>query len=349
MGISLRNIATELNISTAAASRALNDRPGVSDELRAKVKETAGRLGHSNHAGTGRMSGARPSNRKGLQTVAVLYGHIGGNILAGLQRGMDDLLRSHGYQIRRFLFDPDREAATEHQRECAVKEILKDETIVGIMACYIRFSDVQISALYKQGKAVVLLESPTEFGRCVLINQARGAAKAVMHFVETGRRHIGLILPPEDGGGVWQARLEGYRTALHDKGLMYHPDLTVYAEWLGSAPGAATTRKLLAQAPSVDAVLYGSDSLAAGGLLALRAMNRSVPDDIAVIGFDDDPMNDALVPPLASVRQPFEKTAAAGVGLLLDSLEKGDASHRVLSLETELVLRVSGGPGRSAS
>lgn len=213
--------------------------------------------------------------------------------------------------------------------------------MVGVATCYFRLSDVLLQRLYQAGMRVVMMEHAAEFGRCVTIDQARAAHRATRHMALRGRKRIGYVLPAEDEAPVWRQRLDGYRRALRERRLSYNPARIVHPDWVGVATGERATRELLQRAPDTDGILYGSDTLAAGGLHALRLLNKKVPDDIAVIGFDDEEFPPVLVPPLTSVRQPIEKMAQTALQLLIESIQKRDTSPRAVKLDTELVLRES--------
>jgi DNA-binding LacI/PurR family transcriptional regulator len=102
-------------------------------------------------------------------------------------------------------------------------------------------------------------------------------------------------------------------------------------------------RRLLKAAPDLDALFAASDLMAAGALNVLRAAGRAVPDDVAVVGFDDSPLAAATEPPLTSVRQPIEEMGRELVRLLAESLERSHRVHRRVLLSTELVPRASSG------
>ena len=337
MKVSLKDIAKELGISTAAVSKALNDLPGVSDALRVKVKQTAQRMGYTKYI---KASIVNAYERK-MKFIAVLYGPVGGNLVGEIQAGIDDQIRRRGYYELRYMIDTFHDMDTERQKELFLSKISEERGMVGVLSCYVKLSDVLISKLYKQNLPVVLLESETEFGRCVTIDNVRASYKAASKLVELGRRKIGCVMPPEDSDRIWHDRFTGYRRALRDAGIQYDPSLIVYENWIAVKPGGLATKMLLEQNPGVDAVLYGSDKLAYGGLKMLRDLGKKVPQDVAVIGFDDEELSIAVQPSLSSVRQPIRKMAETGLTLLLDSIEKGDLSPRNVQLDTELMLRGS--------
>jgi DNA-binding LacI/PurR family transcriptional regulator len=140
--------------------------------------------------------------------------------------------------------------------------------------------------------------------------------------------------------GVGIDRLEGYLEGLVELGLGRDDRLISSGDFTYEG-GAASMRALLAAAPDLDAVFAASDLMAAGALSVLRAAGRSVPGDVAIVGFDDSPLAAATEPPLTSVRQPIEEMGRELVRLLAESLERPRGAKRRVLLSTELVPRAS--------
>ncbi len=163
-----------------------------------------------------------------------------------------------------------------------------------------------------------------------------GAEKAVKHLLERGRRRIATIAGPQDMIGG-QDRLTGYRTALRDsdrRSIVAVGDFT-------RESGAIAMRQLLEDDPQLDAVFIANDLMAIGAMQALRQAGRSVPDDVAIVGFDDIEAARYTDPPLTTVRHPIVEQAAAMVKLLLSLLERGETVTDPVILSTELVVRES--------
>lgn len=165
-----------------------------------------------------------------------------------------------------------------------------------------------------------------------------GAKAAVRHLVKHGRGMIATIAgPPDMSPGI--DRLRGYRAAIADAGLSDH-GLIVYGDF-GMASAEHAVYRLLDRRPALDAVFAASDLMAAGALRALRRAGRRVPDDVAVIGFDDSPLALCTEPKMTTVRQPLkemgERLATELLGLIARS---GQDPFRVV-LDTTLVIRQS--------
>jgi DNA-binding LacI/PurR family transcriptional regulator len=140
--------------------------------------------------------------------------------------------------------------------------------------------------------------------------------------------------------GVGQDRLDGYRDGLAAAGLAAADDLVEAGDFTEEGGAAAMGRLLQRPGPPVDAVFAASDLMAAGALRALRAAGRRVPEDVAVVGFEDSAVARYAQPPLTTVRQPIEEMGRQATRLLLAKVA-GEAGGMHLILDVELVVRAS--------
>jgi beta-galactosidase len=167
------------------------------------------------------------------------------------------------------------------------------------------------------------------------IDNVAGAEMAVRHLLAQGRRRIAAIGGPADTVAA-RDRLAGYHNVLRAAGRQPVVETGDFSR----ASGVAAAHRLLATDPALDAIFAANDLMAIGALTALRAAGRRVPEDIAVVGFDDIEAAAYTAPPLTTVRQPFADLALTAVGLLLASLDGRPADSR--TLPAELVVRESG-------
>ena len=171
----------------------------------------------------------------------------------------------------------------------------------------------------------------------VTVDQISGGALVAEHLINRGCRRIATISGPLDTP-AGQDRLNGFRDAMRDQG---RPDVVVVEGEFTWESGAAAMERLLTECPEVDGVFIASDLMANGALSVLRKHGRSVPDDVAVVGFDDSSAALACDPPLTTVRQPVEDMAAEMARLLLRQIERNDAPHASVVFEPTLVIRES--------
>jgi DNA-binding LacI/PurR family transcriptional regulator len=166
-----------------------------------------------------------------------------------------------------------------------------------------------------------------------------GARSAVDHLIAGGRRVVATIGGPPDMVASMD-RLAGYRDALADGGLGTHPTLEATADFTQDG-GAAAMKRLLAARPDIDAVFAASDLMAAGAMSVLDAAGRRIPQDVAIVGYDDSPVASTARPQLSSVRQPIEEMGQETARLLIDLVEGVDRVPRRVILATELIRRAS--------
>jgi DNA-binding LacI/PurR family transcriptional regulator len=168
-------------------------------------------------------------------------------------------------------------------------------------------------------------------------DNAVGAETAVRHLIESGRKSVATVAgPPDMGPGI--DRLRGYRKVTNEAGM---PSLVVYGDFVNPSSAEHATRRLLDLRPGVDAVFAASDFMATGVMRALRRSGRRIPDDVAVIGFDDGQLALHTDPPLTTVRQPIEQIGARMTQELLTRMGDSSCDPCHVILDTELVLRDS--------
>jgi DNA-binding LacI/PurR family transcriptional regulator len=171
------------------------------------------------------------------------------------------------------------------------------------------------------------------------VDNEGGARQAVEHLLSIGRRKIAVVAGPQDmGAGV--ARLAGYRQAVEAAGLACDDGLVGYGDFSEDS-GAAAARELLVRRPDLDALFAASDLMASGAMRVLKESGRRIPDDVAVVGFEDSVVARQTDPPLTTVYQPVEEMGREMARLLTERI-RGDAGEGAsVLLDTHLVRRVS--------
>ncbi|TDC05538.1 beta-glucosidase [Nonomuraea longispora] len=323
----LETVAARAHVSRATVSRVVNGETSVSPEVRATVMRAVRELGYVPNAA------ARSLVTRRTNTVALVLSvpRQGGDPLtAAVVQYVTSMLEGAGKQITLMLAD----TAESHRRIVShVEGRLSD----GVVLLPPDRGDTLAERLSRTGVPIVLLGKPAVASLVpyVDVDNAGGAAAATEHLVARGRRHIGMVCGPMDLISI-QDRLAGHRAALHRAGL--RPLLTP-ADGYTRASGAAAARRLIEDNPSLDAIFAAGDQLAIGALRAARKAGRRVPDDLAIVGFDDIDAASATTPPLTTVRVPVAEQALALARLLMSRLDGGHATSVVLP--ARLVVRDS--------
>jgi DNA-binding LacI/PurR family transcriptional regulator len=249
---------------------------------------------------------------------------------AGLVHGVSQELEAADKQLVLMLAG----SAASHER---IERSVAAHHVDGVMLSSLHGADPLPAALTRLGVPVVCNErtlGPASVPY-VGVDNLGGAEAAVRHLIASGRRRVATIAgPPDMIAGI--DRLAGYRAALGDgarRSIVEVGDFT-------SDSGAEAMRHLLAGEPDLDAVFAASDLMADGALQTLRRAGRRVPDDVAVVGFDDIDLARYTDPPLTTIRQPIVGIGRRMARQLL-SLVAGQEIEPIVTLPTELVIRES--------
>jgi DNA-binding LacI/PurR family transcriptional regulator len=214
----------------------------------------------------------------------------------------------------------------------------------GVLLVSLPTSDPLAGRLAARGIPVVASGPPSdsELVSHVDVDNRAGAARAIAHLASGGRRCIATVTGRQDMPAAHD-RLVGYREGLQAAGLPYHDSLVEAGDFTREG-GARAMRFLLVKHPRLDAVFAASDVMAEGALQVLAEAGRRVPEDVAVVGFDDHPLAATLQPPLSSVRQPIEEMGREMARLLMDIVHSPDRQPRNVILSTRLEVRASSAP-----
>ncbi len=337
MATTIKDIAKELGVSTAAVSKALNNRPGIGLPLKLRIEKKAQELGYAPYL-KARQTGMY---ERSLKYLAVIYAKAGEHLVGEIESGIKETIKDSGFYELHYTVDVYNDLYDEQRKEVFLDKIISEKGVCGLISAFLSLSGSTIAKLQKNNIPVVLLNNYSDYGQCVVIDNIEASFKVTKKLIELGHKKIGLIMPEESKESIWQDRLEGYKKALKENKLPYDPYLIVYEHTFDLKEAGLATKVLLEREPSVTAIIYGSDLQAYGGLKMLRELEKNIPDDVAVIGFDDMPFSRISNPPLTSVKQPMRKMGQMGARLLLDAIAEKKFPNKVVTLKSELILRRS--------
>jgi DNA-binding LacI/PurR family transcriptional regulator len=292
MNATLADVATAAGVSIATASRVFAHSKRVSDDARARVHEAAVRLDYVRH----RV--APPRN--GIRSAAIV-------VRTGHQRLFGDafyprLIASAGAELAAHQVLLLVVSVTDATLG-TVGRYLHGGHVDGLIVVSDHGPDALSASLATYGRPLIVVGRPPTAAAYVDADNRGGARSAVEYLLARGRTRIAHVAGPKDTSAAVD-RLAGYRDGMRDAG---HTDLPVaYGDW-SHASGAHAMERLLDRRPRLDAVFVASDAMAAGAIRALARLGRRVPDDVAVIGFDDHVLAAQLTPALTTVRQPIEE------------------------------------------
>lgn len=325
----LEEVAARAGVSRATVSRVVNGRQTVTPEIRESVLRAIQELGYVPN------SAARSLVTQRTDSVALVVSEPPTRVFSD-DPMFSTVIRSASLELEK----ADRQVvlmlASSPRSHARIERFIAGGHVDGVMLISMHGADPLPAALARMGVPVVSYGRPAVPVPLPYVDNDNmgGAELAVRHLLERGRRRIATIAGPQDMI-AGQDRLTGYRNALRGsdrRSIVAVGDFT-------RESGAVAMRHLLEDDPGLDAVFAANDMMAIGALQTLRQAGRRVPDDVAVVGFDDIEAARYTEPPLTTVRHPVAEQAAAMVRLLLNLFDGGPADPVILP--TELVVRES--------
>jgi DNA-binding LacI/PurR family transcriptional regulator len=327
----LADIARLAGVATSTVSRALNDSPLIAEETKERIRSIAREHDFQINAF------ARQLRLKQSRTIAfVTHAYhkefsvadlFGLEIMGGISFG----LYANGYDMLVIHVDP---GDTQW-----VYEYLDTGRVDGFILMTSTRKQYHIRTLLDAGAPFIAwgIPGPNQTYPSVSGDNITGGKLATRHLIKSGRQRIAFLGGPPEEVEV-QQRLQGYKTVLTKAGKKANPALIAYGDFSNTS-GAAAMEKLLDQAPKLDAVFVNSDLMAIAAMDVIRAHGRRVPEDVAVVGYDDLSIAAHSNPPLTTIRQNVPLAGKLLAQNLIQYLQTGFVKNE--SIPVELVVRQS--------
>jgi LacI family transcriptional regulator, galactose operon repressor len=332
MSVTIRDVARAAGVSTATAARALGGYGHASPAARRKVSESARQLGYRPNVV------ARALVSRATTTVGLVVGDIENPFFAAAARGLADVMDAHGYTV--LLANADEDAGRERRAVDALRARQVDGMVVVPAP---GASPEHLAELVTAGVPLVLLDRAVVgvAADSVLARNVAGARAAVAHLAGLGHRRIGVVSDsPEITSSA--ERIQGYRQALRAAGIAPEPGL-ISIGGPTRDDGEAAALRLLDRADRPTAVFTANNFMTVGALRAARSLGLRIPDDVALVGFDDLDWTTLVQPPVTVVRQPVADLGRVAGERLLRRLEGDAGPPKRIRLDANLIVRGSCG------
>jgi len=336
MPLTLEDIAKLSGVSRSTVSRVINADANVKEETRKNVLQVIQNINFQpNLAARGLATGH--TNVLGLVIPAGVATLFTDPYFPQLIQGVSAACNAHGYSVMLWLAEPEYERRT-------ITQILHNGLVDGVIVSSTLMDDPIVISLHSGKMPFMLIgRHPTLDVNYLDIDNVQAAREVTSHLLHIGLKRIATITGPQDQIAGYD-RYQGYLTALKERNQRIDPSLVAEGDF-SEASGYAAMLRLLQQKP--DAVFAASDMMAFGAMRALREAKFRIPEDVAIVGFDDIPASAKTEPPLTTVRQPIHSMGALAVETLIDIIAHPGAEPRHILVATELVIRSSCGTLRS--
>ncbi len=327
--VTMADVAREANVSLMTVSRVINQAESVSDGTRQRILNVIDTLGY-------RPSGiARGLATQRTGTLGLVVPDIANPFFSGVARGAEQIAYTEGYNV--FLCNSEEDPA----REVDILQSLEEKRADGLILCSSRLEDDDLAQALSAHAFAVLFNRRIDSDsiRSIMVDDESGAIKLTRYLLSSGRRRIAMLAgPPASHSG--HQRLRGYRAALAAADLILEDDLAIPCT-PSVTGGMSAASDLLSAHSQLDALICYNDLVAVGALQACAELELSVPEDIAIAGFDDIPISGLVTPPLTTCSVPLQTMGEAAMRLLLNQISGCNSTDLDTVFYPELVVRAS--------
>jgi DNA-binding LacI/PurR family transcriptional regulator len=329
MMTTIKDVAQKAGVSLATVSRVLNGHPYVADDVRSRVLDAIEALNYRPSRVAQRLRA--PQSR----LIGVIFSDIKNPFYTLALTGMEQVLSEQGLSL---LIG---NANSNRDREDNILALMKAEDVAGLVIAPVCEDSAVLAEIVQSGLPVVVIDRNLSSLAVdtVLADNRMGAYTAIRHLVQLGHQRIAIVNGPQHLTSG-RERYAGFLQAMEEAALIVDPELVRYGDYQLES-GYRLTRELLALPEWPTALFIANNLMTIGALNAIHEANGKIPDDIAVIGFDDLPWAISLNPPLTTVAQPTFEIGVRAAELLLDHIANPDRSAHLVILDTQLIVRAS--------
>lgn len=327
------DLASKLSLSPATVSRALKDHPAISKKTKKKINDLAKEMGYrSNHF-------ARNLRKQQTKTIGVLVHELNSNFITSVLSGIEKVTTEEGYDI-----------IIAHSSESYIKEAanarnLFNKRVDGLIAS-LSFDTADLEhfqPFVDKGVPVLFFDRVEQDGNntVVIIDNTKCGYIATQHLIDQGCKKI-VHITSSLKRNVYAQRFKGYKDALFDNGIAYDESLLMVGD-LSEKAGIEAAQKILKMTPFPDGAFITNDFVAAVCMRTLKEHGVSIPDDIAIVGFNNDAIGKLIEPALTTINYPGEDMGEIAARNLINHL-KGISNIRqtnTIVVRSELIVRAS--------
>jgi len=334
--ITIYDLARKLNISIATVSRALKDDPVVSKKTRKRIADLAEEMGYRSN------NFARNLRTQRTNTIGVIVPRLNSYFMATVIAGIENIANSEGYNL---IISQSSESA---QKEMNSARTMFNNRVDGLLVSLAYDTDrlAHFEPFIKKNIPLVFFDRVEDHANClnILINNKKAAYEATTQLISQGRRRI-FFITATPKRNVYIHRLEGYKEALADQKIPFREEYILLSN-LSQEAGAEAAGLIRQMDPLPDAVFVANDNCAVGCMVALKQSGILIPEDIAFVGFNNDPVCTVVEPNLTTINYPGYEMGQVAARNLINHLNGASSitTTNTIILRSELIIRESSGP-----
>jgi LacI family transcriptional regulator len=331
--VTIYDIAKKLKVSPATVSRGLQDHPAISKKTKKKIFDLADKIGYrSNHF-------ARNLRNQKTNTIGVIVPRLNSHFMSSVIAGIEQVANKEGYNL---IISQSSESSA---KEAANAKTLFNNRVDGLLAS-LAYDTKELShfdSFFKKNIPVLFFDRVMDHENCtnILINNRKAAYEATRHLIEQGcKRIVHITAPPKQN--VYIDRLKGFKQALSDHKIKFKEEDVIIGD-LSMEAGADAAETIIKMKPLPDGIFVANDNCAVGCMLALKQKGIHIPDDIAFVGFNNDPVSRVIEPNLTTINYSGYEIGEVAARNLINHLNGVSPIHNTntIILRSEFIIRES--------
>jgi DNA-binding LacI/PurR family transcriptional regulator len=333
--VTIYHIAEKLNLATSTISRALKDHPTISAKTIKKVKKTAKEMGYVPNTLAAGLRGNKTN------TIGVLIPTVTQPFLSSLISGIEITAQKSGYNVIIM------QSHDSYDEEVSMAKSLYGSRVSGIICSLaMETRDTSHFQIFVSNNIPLVFVDrvPKDFNafRVIIDNYAAGF-KATKHLIEQGCTRIAHITAGQEFGNLYNERKRGYLDALKEHNLPIDEELIVNLKAVTYEEGVKASNKLLDLKNPPDGIFSSGDIMAVSAIQHAKRRGIKVPEELAVIGFNNDPISQIIDPNLSTISHPAAKMGKMSAEIILKNIKslKKDDIKEITFLNTEVLVRES--------
>ncbi|NOU94031.1 substrate-binding domain-containing protein [Paenibacillus sp. LMG 31456] len=327
----LKEVADKAGVSTATVSNTLNGTRFVREEVKLKVYSAIQELNYQPNIV------AKSLRIQESRIIGVLISDIANPVFSNIVRGIEEELAKSNYSV--LLCNTD--SSVEKERKYL--NVLIGKRVDGLIVSSAGNSGDYFRSLEKTGVPIVFLNRCPEFmnSDVIMANNIQGAYNATEHLIQHGYSKIGIIAGPSSIS-TGKDRLTGYKKALKENGIIELASIIKEGQFTVES-GYSRMKELMEQDLKPDAVFISNNSMTLGAYKYLKQSNIQIPNQVAVLGFDDPDWVEIVEPPVTTIRPPSYRLGVNAADLMMMRIKEKDVKREIMYMDTSLIIRRSCG------
>ena len=330
MTVTLKDIAIRAGVTSATVSMVINNKPNISETTRKKVLKIAKELNYYPNVI------ARGLATKKSNSIGVIVPNLASSFVVRVLQGIKSTNRDIEYTVQ--LFDTIGQRERESQ---LFQRLARERRIDGVILISSTVTEEELNVFAEESVPSIIVARRCEHLDSVYVNNEQGACDATEYLINKGHQHVACIVSRKPGIPTDERR-EGYTRALRNHGIGFREELLLEVDDDGMEEGIEVFERLRGMTPSVTSVFVpAGDMVAIGIIKEAKREGVKVPEELAVVGYDDIPAAEVIEPALTTVRQPKLEMGDYAINMIVDKIEGRETGIKHKELPTKFIIRES--------